>query len=242
MKKMKLLGLSVILATCIIGCNNNQAETTTDIKETTTQNVEATIKENTQDTTIDNNAGTSNDQTSKQILDQYDYYKSLSEYDESYNKKQGYSELEFDLIENTVVDCGDYYTVEAEFLQGITVPGDIQVGDKITVTLNQLTGETDVWTYEEAGLVSENYPDEDYGYFAPDEEGFPVYVYRYSDDRVNCVVYKGTICIKKDAVSEVVVADMTETVSEELLNQGGYYHQIYFNEDGFAEKLVYTSD
>lgn len=242
----KIVAITMIVMLLFTGCGKGSEETTTEAPEVTTNVVEETTtagvpeeKETAEEVTTAEEATTKKEeeteetaQTSIDVVNRYGYT-SGGAYD-------GASELEFQFIEGTVEDCGEYYKVEAEFLEGIKIPTDIQLGDEITVTIDGITGETDVWVYEEEGLVSQN-TDQAPAYIMPGDGETETYVYRYSEDRVNRVVYRGPICVSKEAEVEIVVAEMTGTVIKDDLD-GGFYHKLFFDENGFVTQILYTGD
>lgn len=176
----------------------------------------------------------------KAVLDSYGYYDKNAPFglDENY-----ISLLEFEFKEGTLVEHSDCYEVEALFYEGIQVPGDLTIGDEITVVTNVLTNETMTLVYRNNELFEVGDTDlSNPMYYMPSEDGSDVYIYQYSEDRVNRLVYEGPIFIRKDATSEVLVADSVETVSAESLNGYQYYQILALDSEGYVKRLIYTSD
>lgn len=154
--------------------------------------------------------------------------------------------LSYMLKEETLQDAGEYFTVDATFMKPITVPSDLKIGDTVTVTFNELTGETEELTYAQEGILSgkdgnEYYynPDNDYSILNGD-----VVLYQDSDDRVDAPFYEGKLCISKDAVTGVALDPSPyETVSKDTFTTGGnWFNGVFFDENGVVMGMVYYGD
>ena len=154
--------------------------------------------------------------------------------------------LSYLLKEETLQDAGEYFTIDATFMKPITVPSDLKIGDTVTVTFNELTGETEELTYAQEGILSgkdgnEYYynPDNDYSILNGD-----VVLYQDSDDRVDAPFYEGKLCISKDAVTGVALDPSPyETVSKDTFTTGGnWFNGVFFDENGVVMGMVYYGD
>lgn len=178
-----------------------------------------------------------------EILNKYGY----SENDEAeyFSGVEGSSKLLFSTSDSRVEDMGDYYLVDAKFLEQIKVPADIKAGERITVVVNELTGEEETWTCTENGeygptFGTVDYPDLYYTGGRPDEDGM-LPVYQASADAVCKLVYEGELAIMKNAREEIAISQVEYLVNKEVL-RNGYWNCVYFNEKGYAYKLVYYGD
>lgn len=168
---------------------------------------------------------------SKQVIDSYGYV-------------DGHSLLSFELKPGTAEDCGGYYQVDAVYSQGIEAPGDLKPGDRVTLVFNELTGETKTLERREDGLysVEEGVYSPQY-YYSPTEDGGPVVLYQDSDDRVDKPVYEGKLFIRKDATIETDIDNHSAPVTFEKLNdEYNGYNGIFFDEKGYAVRLVFYGD
>lgn len=181
-----------------------------------------------------------------EILNEYGYYE--ADENTSFNGMTGASCLIFGTEDGSVQDMGDYYLVDARFYKQIKVSSDTEVGDQVTVVVNELTGEEVLWTCtskDEYGIYfgegrNPEYKDEYYTSGEPDEEGMlPVFMTSY--DAVCALIYEGELAVMKTAIERVVIDHRMYTVSEEIL-ENGYWNCVYFNEKGYATQLVYYGD
>ena len=131
-------------------------------------------------------------------------------------------------------------------MKPITVPSDLKIGDTVTVTFNELTGETEELTYAQEGILSgkegnEYYYNPDNDYAALNGE---VVLYEGSDDRVDAPFYEGKLCISKDAVTGVALDPSPyETVSKDTFSAGGnWFNGVFFDENGVVMGLIYYGD
>ena len=83
------------------------------------------------------------DSDSWKIIQQYGYQEAISDR----GTVGQMSLLSYMLKEETLQDAGEYFTVDATFMKPITVPSDLEIGDTVTVTFNELTGDTEELTY-----------------------------------------------------------------------------------------------
>ena len=154
--------------------------------------------------------------------------------------------LSYMLKEETLQDAGEYFTVDATFMKPITVPSDLKIGDTVTVTFNELTGETEELTYAQEGILSgkegnEYYYNPDNDYAALNGE---VVLYEGSDDRVDAPFYEGKLCISKDAVTGVALDPSPyETVSKDTFTaEDNWFNGVFFDENGVVMGLIYYGD
>lgn len=180
--------------------------------------------------------------TSKSVIDRYGYFYTDNEYQKEFN---GSSNLEFEIIENTVVDMGGFYRVKARFLEGIKVRSDIKIGESVSVVVNGITGDKktlkcvdieDRW----CSLVDTD--GEEYYFDLNDTILGYSYLYQYSWDRANRVVYEGYISIKKGVDLEVLVDDLNYELDYNRLKDGEYIQRLFFDDAGYVVRAMYTSD
>ena len=160
---------------------------------------------------------------------------------DGYGYENGYSTLAFSLKEGTATDKGKYYVVDATYYQAITVPGNLKVGDKVTVEFNGLTGEKKTLVRKKDGLYPTDDPDCQF-YYTPTKDGSRVVLYEGSDDRVEKPVLEGELWIRKDSTQEVAVIDESKTFDPKKIDEGSYYNGVYFDEKGYVVRLVYYGD
>lgn len=168
---------------------------------------------------------------SKKIIDRYGY-------------ENGHSALSFYLRPGTVKDCGSYYQVDALYCQGIEAPGDLKYEDTVTLVFNELTGEKKTLVYRQGGLYEAGDElDTNPYYYTPSEDKSPVVLYQDSDDRVDKPVYEGQLYVRKDAAGEIDIEKYSEPITFEKLNgEYEWYNGVFFDEKGYAVRLVVYGD
>lgn len=171
---------------------------------------------------------TSPEAPSKALIDSYGY------------EEDGKSVLSFDIQPGEVIDGGDYYEVTAIYGQAIKVPTDLEVGESVTLVFNEMTGETKTLTLQSEGSLLDE-AGMDY-YYWPSEDGSPVDLYWFSDDRVDKPICEEKLYIRKSATSEVVIAETVEFITEEMLENGAWYNGVYFDEQGYVIRLCFIGD
>ena len=170
------------------------------------------------------------DAPSKEIIDRYGY-------------ENGYSVLSFHIKEGTLKDCGEYYQVDATYQQGIEAPADLKEGDQVTLTFDELTGETRTLIFRDnhfCPLDSDSYYDG--FYYHPSSNGKSVVLYHDSDDRMDKPVYEGKLYIRKDATDEVDIVRQVQPITKEILGRENWYNGVYFDQKGYVTRLVYYGD
>ena len=160
---------------------------------------------------------------------------------DGYGYENGYSSLAFSLKEGTAKDKGKYYVVDATYYQAITVPGNLKVGDKVTVEFDGLTGEKKTLVRKKDGLYVKDDSDWQF-YYTPTKDGSRVVLYEGSDDRVEKPVLEGELWIRKDATEEVAILDESKTFDPKKISDSSYYNGVYFDEKGYVVRLVYYGD
>ncbi len=173
---------------------------------------------------------------SKEIIDRYGYV-------------DGHSVLSFDIVAHTVEEHEGYYTVDAVFAQPIEVPGNLVIGERITVIFNELTGDERTIERREDGFYqledeeNEPYYPTYFRYF-DQEEGEPVVLYDENTDRVDKPVFDGKLYIRKDATIEAaIIPDIKPLTKEELdCEYNVRFDGVYFDENGYVTRLVYFGD
>lgn len=154
--------------------------------------------------------------------------------------------LSYLLKVETLEDAGEYFTVDATFMKPITVSPDLKIGDTVTVTFNELTGETEELTYTREGILSGK--DGNEYYYHPDDDYFTlngeVVLYQDSDDRVDAPFYEGKLCISKDAVTGIALdPNPYETVSQDTFTtDGNWFNGVFFDENGVVMGLIFYGD
>lgn len=172
---------------------------------------------------------------SKEIIDRYGYV-------------DGYSVLRFDIIPQTVEEYEGYYAVDAVFAQPIEVPGNLAIGEQITVVFNELTGDERTLERREDGLYQledgENepyYPT--YFQYWIQEDDSSVVLYDENTDRVDKPVFEGKLYIRKAATIEYAIEHNEKAVTKEELNREYlWFNGVYFDDSGYVTRLVYYGD
>ena len=182
------------------------------------------------------------DADSWKVVQQYGYQENRSD-----REMVGqWSLLSYLLKVDTLQDAGEYFTVDATFMKPVTVAADLKIGDTVTVTLNELTGDTEELTYESEGTLMGKDGAEYYYY--PDNDNFKengeVVLYQDSADRVDAPFYEGKLCISKDAVTGVALDPSPyETVSKDTFTaEDNWFNGVFFDENGVVMGLVYYGD
>ena len=155
------------------------------------------------------------------------------------------SSLVYNLKTETLQDIGEYYTVDAIFLKTVDVSVDTKVGDKITVVVDDFTGETLELVCEKEGyLVGAD--DTEY-YFHKDDprtKNGETPLMHDSDDFLLSPFYEGKLCISKDARAGAVLdPESIKTVSEDTLTEYNcWFNSVFFNADGVVVGLLNYGD
>lgn len=171
----------------------------------------------------------------KEIIDRYGYI-------------DGYSVLSFDIVPQTVEEYEGYYAVDAVYSQPIEVPGNLMIGEQITVVFNELTGDERTLERREDGLYqledeeNEPYYPTYFQYWAQEDDA-PAVLYDENTDRVDKPVYDGKLYIRKDATIEYAIEHNVKAVTKEELNREYlWFNGVYFDENGYVTRLVYYGD
>ena len=152
------------------------------------------------------------------------------------------SDLSYRLKTDTLKDEGEYYTIEAEISKKVEIPADLKTGDTVTITRNELTGETDELTMGENNTLTGKEGNE-YYFFNDSEEDGKVTLYEDSDDRVDAPFATGTLCISKDAITGAYVEQKPyETISKSVFDDDPWFNGVYFNDDGAVVELIFYGD
>lgn len=178
------------------------------------------------------------DEKSWDIVQQYGFVNSQDD------KSQAgqLSDLSYKLKSDTLKDEGEYYTIEADFSKKVEIPADLKAGDKVTVTLNELTQETDELTMGENGTLTGTEGNE-YYYFDDTAKNGKVTLYEDSDDRVDDLFYTGTLCISKDAVTGAAIEQKPyETIAKDNLTDDPWFNGVYFDDRGVVVQLIFYGD
>lgn len=178
------------------------------------------------------------DTTTWELIQQYGFDDAQDKWSQVGQK----SDLSYQLKTDTLKDEGEYYTIEAEISKKVEIPADLKAGDTITITRNELTGETDTLTVGENNtLIGEG--GNEYYYFTDSEKDGKVTLYEDSDDRVDAPFATGTLCITKDAITGAYVLQKPyETISKDVFNDDPWFNGVYFNDDGVVVQLIFYGD
>lgn len=163
---------------------------------------------------------------------------------DSYGYEYGRSVLSFSLKEDTLKDCGEYFEIGAVYGQGIEVPGDLKEGEQVTVAWDELTGETMTLVRRGNLLYEADQGEYAPGYYYPTDGGSDsVVLYHDSDDRMDKPVYDGKLYIRKDASMEMAIIVSSEPVTAENLSRSfNCFNGVYFDDKGYAVRLVFYGD
>ncbi|MEE1086117.1 MAG: zinc-ribbon domain-containing protein [Schaedlerella sp.] len=178
-----------------------------------------------------------------EILEEYGFYG--ADEDTNFEGMTGASRLKVSCNEDTLKDMGDYYIVDASFYKQITVPANIQKGEKITLILNEITGEKETiicTENDEYGLSfgTAEYPDMYYTSGQADENGM-LKLFTASYDAISTLIYEGELAIMKTATEEIAISNETGLFNPDT-TYGMGWNCIYFNEKGYATRLVNYGD
>lgn len=165
---------------------------------------------------------------SKEQLDSYGY------------GEDGRSLMEAEIQSKTVRDAGDYYEVRAILYSVVKVPGNLEMGDTISVVVNDLTGEEKEFTRKDDGNLYDK-DNERYFYMATGEEEM-VELYMFSGDALEKPTLDGILRVNKDATYEMVLLDEPEIISEDRLSKPYWYNAVYFDENGYVTRLCLVED
>ena len=172
------------------------------------------------------------------IIQQYGFVNSQDDR----NQAGQMSDLSYALKSDTLKDEGDYYTIQADISRKVEIPADLKAGDKVTITLNELTGQTDELTMGDNGTLTGTEGNE-YYYFDDTAKDGKVVLYEDSDDRVDDVFYSGTLCISKDAVSGAAIEQKPyETITKDTLTDDPWFNGMYFDDRGVVVQLIFYGD
>jgi len=119
---------------------------------------------------------------------------------DSYGYESGHSKLSFLLKKGTLKEKSGYYEVKAIYRLPVTVPGNMKVGESVTVSFNDLKKDKRKLTRKEDGLYEKGDSYASY-YFYPTGKKAGVPIYEDSEDRVEKNVYEGKLFIRTDAVT-----------------------------------------
>ena len=122
------------------------------------------------------------------------------------------------------------------------IPADLKAGDTITITRNELTGETEKLTAGENNTLTGEGGNE-YYYFTDTEKDGKVTLYEDSDDRVDAPFATGTLCITKDAVTGAYVMQQPyETITQSVFDDDPWFNGVYFDDKGVVVQLIFYGD
>lgn len=155
----------------------------------------------------------------------------------------GYSNLSFTLVGDSLVEDEAYYIMDATLLKPAMVPANLRKGQAYTLVRDELEGKTLEITYQGDG----KFIDQDgmeYYVHKDDENSTEWILYCGSDDRVDVPFFKGRVRIKKDAVTGVDITKEYRTVTkEELMNDGNqWFNGVMFDGRGIITRLVFFGD
>ena len=247
MKKKCLLCLltaAVVLGGCGTGASSSTASPTPETSESQTSSlppvssvlpVQSSVGESKR---TDGQTTAPVDTSTWELIQQYGFDDAQDKWSQAGQK----SDLSYQLKTDTLKDEGEYYTIEAEISKKIEIPADLKAGDTITITRNELTGETDTLTVGENNTLTGEGGNE-YYYFTDSEKDGKVTLYEDSDDRVDAPFATGTLCITKDAITGAYVLQKPyETISKDVFDDDPWFNGVYFNDDGVVVQLIFYGD
>lgn len=189
-------------------------------------------------TTTDGQTTAPVDASTWELIQQYGFDDAQDKWSQAGQK----SDLSYQLKTDTLKDEGEYYTIEAEISKKVEIPADLKAGDTITITRNELTGETDTLTVGENNTLTGEGGNE-YYYFTDSAKDCKVTLYEDSDDRVDAPFATGTLCITKDAITGAYVLQKPyETISKDVFDDDPWFNGVYFNDDGVVVQLIFYGD
>ena len=169
----------------------------------------------------------------KEIIDEYGF-------------ENGYSLLSFELKSGSVQEYSEYYEVDAIYSKRIYIPGDLEIGEQVTVVFNELTGEKRTLEVKEDGIYPlEESIEEPYfmgGLYYNTSDGSGWRLRDENSDPVDAPIYEGKLYIRKDATVEEDICHDIVTVSKDELDRGRWFNGVYFDENGYVTRLVYYGD
>ena len=244
----------LLTATMLLGgCGNttsSDAASQTPANSTTSAAVEsqtstvpsASSVQPAQSSAVESTADTENaapvDAQAWELVQQYGFDDAQDKWSQAGQK----SDLSYQLKTDTLKDEGEYYTIEAEFSKKVEIPAGLNAGDTITITRNELTGETDKLTMGENNTLTGEGGNE-YYYFTDTEKDGKVTLYEDSDDRVDAPFATGTLCITKDAVTGAYVMQQPyETITQSVFEDDPWFNGIYFDDNGVVVQLIFYGD
>ena len=200
--------------------------------------VQPTESSTVKDTTADDAMTAPVDASTWELIQQYGFEDMQDKWSQAGQK----SDLSYRLKTDTLKDEGEYYTIEAEISKKVEIPADLKTGDTVTISRNELTGETDELTMGENNMLTGKEGNE-YYFFNDSEEDGKVTLYADSDDRVDAPFATGTLCISKDAITGAYVEQKPyETISKSVFDDDPWFNGVYFNDDGAVVQLIFYGD
>ncbi len=162
-----------------------------------------------------------------------------------YSDKWSYSPLSFTILGGTVVDCGDYYTVQAVFAKPLKVPAYPNPGDTYTTVVNELTGEKGTFTYvREEGTGASYYRSEGGSECWITNIGSDgmAELLEGSVDRIDVPFYHGVLRISKDAVTGSTALGSYSKVAAADFAENDWFNALAFDGNGCVQQLIYVGD
>ena len=200
--------------------------------------VQPTESSTVKDTTADDAMTAPVDASTWELIQQYGF----EDMQDKWSQVGQRSDLSYRLKTDTLKDEGEYYTIETEISKKVEIPADLKTGDTVTITRNELTGETDELTMGENNMLTGKEGNE-YYFFNDSVEDGKVTLYEDSDDRVDAPFATGTLCISKDATTGAYVEQKPyETISKSVFDDDPWFNGVYFNDDGAVVQLIFYGD
>ena len=148
----------------------------------------------------------------------------------------------FDSASLEAVDGG--YLMDVTLAKEVTVPGDLPVGGRVTITLDELTGETETLektTEDNCFKRADSDLDDEYYTHGPNDDG-TVTLFMFSDDRVDCPFYKGQLFIADSAVYGIAILDEYHCVTQDDLSSDPWINGVKIDPFGYVTSLVFYGD
>ena len=158
---------------------------------------------------------------------------------DSYGYENGYSRLSFKLKKGSLTKKNGYYEVTAVYMAPVTVPGDLQPGDEVRVTVNDLKSTKMTLVRDEDGLYDKNDPTRTFEYY---NQSGRVTLYEDSADRVDKPVYEGTLLIREDAVEGQWLGKTRTFRPQTLKKKNLRFNAVTFDSKGYAVRLLNVGD
>ncbi len=121
----------------------------------------------------------------------------------------------------------------------VTVPGDLQPGDTVKVSVNDLKKTKLTLVRDEDGLYDKNDPTRTFEYY---NQSGRVTLYEDSADRVDKPVYEGKLFIREDAVEGQWLGKTKTFRPQTLKKRNLLFNAVTFDSKGYVVRLLNVGD